>query len=743
MKSHCLALGLLPILSLLAAAPGLADCVDYEDHFHLEASLELPGAAFGIAVSEHYAYVAQSSCLGGQSCLDIVDIENPADPRGIGHIQLPTWGVRVAVSGGYAYVSEEGYQQETPALQVIDVSDPQSPKTVGAIGLPPGVGGIAVSGSHAFVANGAHGLQIIDVSDPTHPRRRARLETDGSACAVAFQPGVPGSRPRYAYVADGYEGLLVIDLASLRFPRIVGRAALGEWVSALDLVVLGDYAYVAGDCSGLFVVDISVPDRPEVVGQVDTPGCAYGIAVEGSRVFIADDGFGFQVIDVSDPVNPRIAGSVNCAYMYGCTVVGDHAFIAAYERGLQVIDVAGEESVQPIGSLRTIGQAQGLTVSGSHAFLACGEQGLQVVDVAEPEQPALVGGLDTPGWASRPTLLGDYVCFPDGGSVVRVIDISDPTLPEQVARIDTHRAAAAVAANERHLFVAEDYYFQIFDLLQPWLPVLVGNLPEVNAGPITVGGDYVYVAGWNELQVIDVSDPSNPVQVAEIAMFGTTGLAASGSYLFVAVNYMPRLCIVDISTPCAPQIVSSVDSSYWVTDVTVAGDMVYLASYEGVQVVDVEDCLNPHTLGGGDTVDLANGVVIANGVAYLTLFGHGTFSGLVILPSQCAGGNHLETSGASDSMPAGAAFLHVEPNPVRRGDPVRFTLPIDGFEQARIHDATGRLVRRLALTPMSLASQRLEWDGSDEHRRPVPAGIYFIRVDNPRCRMTSRVVVLD
>ncbi|MBK9137540.1 MAG: hypothetical protein IPM17_02055 [Verrucomicrobia bacterium] len=59
----------------------------------------------------------------------------------------------VAVSGHYAYVAD-GWE----GLQVIDVSDPAHPVRVGGYNTPGRAQGVAVSGHYAYVADGWGGL---------------------------------------------------------------------------------------------------------------------------------------------------------------------------------------------------------------------------------------------------------------------------------------------------------------------------------------------------------------------------------------------------------------------------------------------------------------------------------------------------------------------------------------------------------------------------------------------------------
>ena len=57
------------------------------------------GNARGVAVSGNYAYVAV-----GDAGLLVIDVSDPANPRGVGGFDTPGFAQGVAVSGNYAYV---------------------------------------------------------------------------------------------------------------------------------------------------------------------------------------------------------------------------------------------------------------------------------------------------------------------------------------------------------------------------------------------------------------------------------------------------------------------------------------------------------------------------------------------------------------------------------------------------------------------------------------------------------------
>jgi len=308
--------------------------------------------------------------------------------------QWPSWprgeeAYGVAVSGHYAYLA-----QWYEGLQVIDVSDPANPRRVGGYDTPGGAWGVAVSGQHAYVADGLAGLQVIDVSDPAKPRWVGGYDTSGNAYRVA----VSGN---YAYVADLDAGLQVIDVSD---PANLRRVGGYDPSGASGVAISGHYAYVAALDAGLQVLDVSDPANPRRVGGYDTSGRADDVAVSGHYAYVADAWGGLQVIDVSDPANPRWVGGYDITgRAYNVAVSGNYAYVAVTgwhvnrPSALQVIDVSNPANPRRVGGYEygytDIGEVGGVAVSGQYIYLAVADwpvgewSGLQIFRLSVPGAP--------------------------------------------------------------------------------------------------------------------------------------------------------------------------------------------------------------------------------------------------------------------------------------------------------------------------------------------------------------------
>ncbi|MFN8549617.1 MAG: carboxypeptidase regulatory-like domain-containing protein [Candidatus Eisenbacteria bacterium] len=83
----------------------------------------------------------------------------------------------------------------------------------------------------------------------------------------------------------------------------------------------------------------------------------------------------------------------------------------------------------------------------------------------------------------------------------------------------------------------------------------------------------------------------------------------------------------------------------------------------------------------------------------------------------------------SIGKPLEFAIESIRPNPARGASVVSFTIPETGWVQARVVDASGRLVRALWSAPLRAGRQSLVWDGRNERGRAVGSGVFFLRIE--------------
>jgi len=90
--------------------------------------------------------------------------------------------------------------------------------------------------------------------------------------------------------------------------------------------------------------------------------------------------------------------------------------------------------------------------------------------------------------------------------------------------------------------------------------------------------------------------------------------------------------------------------------------------------------------------------------------------------------------------PAVTRLLPSRPNPFRTDAQLAFELARPGVVALDVFDVTGRLVRPIVRSRLAAARHRLTWDGRDADGRPLPGGVYFLRLEADGVRACRRLI---
>jgi hypothetical protein len=292
---------------------------------------------------------------------------------------VPVAGARdVVTDGSYAYLASDLY-----GVIVVDVEDPANPMGIGSVE----VGFIPVrldgNADHLVAVGGK--IAVVDASNPYQPTLVSTLDTS-SAREVAVAGDI-------AYVVDSAGYLLVIDLSQPADPVVVAELPVGG--SPKEIAVVNGYAYIAAG-SALIIVDVKAPSSPYVVSSLVTP-CQLVAARDGYAYVDGMQWGGVQVVDVSAPSTPTIVGQHQTGSRL-IRFVEDNAYVYAVsgqlfgpQTDLLIIDAAEPASILTTASAATAGTAWGIAADGPYAYVADGSEGLAIFDISDPYDPILVG----------------------------------------------------------------------------------------------------------------------------------------------------------------------------------------------------------------------------------------------------------------------------------------------------------------------------------------------------------------
>ncbi|HEX8297945.1 MAG TPA: T9SS type A sorting domain-containing protein [Rubricoccaceae bacterium] len=382
---------------------------------------------------------------------------------------------------------------------------------------------------------------------------------------------------------------------------LVGRLADGE-TRGFDLIGTTLYRSNGGY---LEVLNVANPASPVVLGRfLADQGVVQGVDVVGTLAYVAvsrgtpyPTRGGLLIVDVSNPAAMTLVGQVPGRSVNEIRVSGTTAFLGA--GALRPYNVSNPAA--PVaGTALTItgGSVLGIAVEGTTAYLAVGNAGLRVVDISNPLVPVVSGTLTFPGgFATRVAVSGGraYVSVQDGASGdgvpeggLYIVDVNAPTAPVLLGRY-------LVDADGQ----APDYGGQVRS--------------------VAISGTTAFVGDDNGINVVDVTNPAAPTLRGRTD-FGQSGsgqyIVPDGTRAYVSSRYQ-GIRVLDLATP-APTVTAAINNGGFSFKVNVVNGIAYVADLLGqVRLVDVSTPTAPRELSRVQGIPNANGVDVANGIAYV------------------------------------------------------------------------------------------------------------------------------
>ena len=594
--------------------------------------------------SSVYALVTSFTDAG----IQIIDITNPATPTAVSSASDATTSISSAFDelDGANGITTVKIGQSTYALvasfndsgvQIIDITNPATPTAVSSI------------------ANNGADDDGNTFEELDRPFGIATVKIDSSVYALV--------------AASGDDGIQIIDITNPATPTVVSSIADGasdgsggtfdelDGASDISIVQIGQstYAIVASfSDNGVQIIDITNPATPIAVSSVtdgatfDELGGAYDITTVkiGSSVYALVASFsdnGVQIINITNPATPTAASSITDDATFDAlagasnitTVRIDssvYALVTSFnDDGVQIIDITNPATPIAVSSITDgdtfdeLDGAIGITTvrigSSVYALVASSDDdGVQIIRIADDQPEPAPASPENPIAASSIT---DDSSFALGG----VFDIA-------TVRIGPSTYALTASSSDNAV--------QIINITDPANPLAISSVSDgdtdgngdtfdtlIGANAITTvkigSATYALVTAFtdNSIQIIDITDPSALIAVSSVTDGGsdgngdtfdelqgassiTTVRIGSATYALVASTTDSGIQIIDITTPAAPTVTSSItdgvggfgelNGATGITTVQI-GESTYalVASFDddGVQIINITNPASP------------------------------------------------------------------------------------------------------------------------------------------------------
>jgi hypothetical protein len=259
----------------------------------LLARLDGIGTIVDVVVDGAFAYLADNRQGSG---LVVVDIRAPAAPQVVARYHHEST-IEVAVWEGLALLGDTA-----GVLQVVDVQQPAQPRLLGALALPGVPHRLAVLPPYVLVASGTAGLHVVDLTQPGLPQLRSTVPIAGQAVDIALIGHM-------AYIAAMEGGMQEVDcrIPLQPVPGAQYRHHDGAGDQIIRLLADQQHLYAIDGQRGLQLLNRPAPGQLRLQGSFVAPeGALWALTMRWPYLFVTTVLNSLYVLDMTTPAQPRL-----------------------------------------------------------------------------------------------------------------------------------------------------------------------------------------------------------------------------------------------------------------------------------------------------------------------------------------------------------------------------------------------------------------------------------------------------
>ena len=410
-----------------------------------------------------------------------------------------------------------------------------------------------------------------------------------------------------------HDTLHVFDVTHPAQPIERSTIKLGGLIT--DISLADDFAVVAMGWNGTKIIDLSNLQSPKQISYIQNePKKSSLVRTVQDLVFIVGDRIG--IYNITDRTNPQLLGSLftsELAYYdpTDMTISGDLLFIVRNGDGPLIVDISDLSHPFVIADVQwpsgTPEYSFSLSISNSRLYLTAQTKGLWIYDINNIRAPTLLGNIKLSGGAYDVVVKGDYAYVStfllgsDQRSGLAIVNVEDPRHPVVVSFLDSPYDPG----NSFPISVDGDYAYlagRAFGLVI--MNISDKKAPTIVASEIYIGDAYTLARYENLVAVgqlnnwvmlVDITVPSSPVEVGRIAVSGYVfGVALRSGLL--AISGPQGTYLVDISSPSQPRLLTLIQATTESRALMFLGSTLYIAHQHGLTLVNTSDSSRPSTI---------------------------------------------------------------------------------------------------------------------------------------------------
>jgi len=300
---------------------------------------------------------------------------------------------------------------------------------------------------------------------------------------------------------------------------------------------------------------------------------------------------------------------------YGSDIQDQYLYVADASEGMEIYDLSDPTNPVLISRTTHTGNAYDILVDGFYAYVAFDFGGIHVYRIDDPTTPQYIGGFNAPNIVSL-DIQDSYLFAADRSAGLCIYDISDPSQISLVSTYDDGDGgdSSDVAVHDTLVYLADrNYGFEVIDITDISNPIEVSNYTTgyngYTANYVEINNEVLYFSeSYQGVHILNITDPLN---IYELATTDNNRNAEEvdivGNLLYIATD--DGMQIYDVTSPSSPTLLSEYlnSLSFRYPSVSVNGTYAYLAGlFRGMFIIDITDTNNPQfvsrTYNEGDTI---------------------------------------------------------------------------------------------------------------------------------------------
>jgi len=544
------------------------------------------GKCNDVKIKDNIAYI------GSEAGLLILDVSDPLNPEFINCYYTDRFVYKIFITDTLAFVTYNNIYD--PMLSIIDISDIYNPLEIKTIELENGCQNLSIylNGNYLFLGMDG-GFNFYNIADLNEPQLVYHISDIDPMDIVV--------RDDYIYMVANYRYFGILDISTITEPELI--CWIGDYSTSRDAIDLqGDYAYVAGKTFDIF--DISDPTNPQQVCVFETDWL-HDLSVNENFCYAMSDDSLF-VINIENPTTPEILGSYS--YFGSCL---------SYENNLLAVTKDYNDYETPVGigffsvdDLQQISlandfitdKAKEVFTEGNYAYVANGYNGMRIIDVADPTNPLTISDcLD--GIYVAEIIVENDLAYVRSSTGLKIVDVNNPELPftigdynHPVVSVDL---SFSIEKYNNYVYIGGDAFWDldVIDVSDPANPLYAGLIDVYDWSPdIEIFDEHLYVAGyWGGMQIFDLIDPVNPPMIGYHPLAIAIKIAVGENMAFVGGVVDPNsnggIEIFDLSSINDPIHIGTYQS--YGADMQCIENYLLVGNGSSIQVLDVADLSNP------------------------------------------------------------------------------------------------------------------------------------------------------